>query len=76
MQINKKILFTNYRRFKITEDARQEVLNKPSKHTNCPLKIRMGMFYTDEEWEKKSKNILSCELPDGVHKKKLIRKIK
>ena len=76
MNINKKILFTNYRSFKITEDTRQEVLNKSSKHTNCPLKIRMGMFYTDEEWEKRSKDILSRELPDGVQKKKLIRKIK
>ena len=69
MEINKEIIFKDYPPLKIDEETRKRVLSTPERHLNCPVKIRMGKFYTDEEWEKRSKRVLSMKLPG--HKKRM-----
>lgn len=61
--INKDIIFMDFKPIKITEETRRYVIENPMKHMNCPVRIRMGKFYTDEEWEKRSKEVLSKRLP-------------
>ena len=71
MEINKDILFMDYPPLKITEETRKKVIENPKWHFNCPLGIRMGRFYTDEEWYKRSKKMSLVKLPGD---KKLILK--
>lgn len=61
----KYIMNLEYSHFQITEETRQNVLNHPERHLNCPLRVFMGRIYTDEEWETRSKEMLSRELPGG-----------
>lgn len=63
MDIDKKILFEDYKIFKITEETRKNVLKHSDIHTSCPLKIRMGKFYTDDEYKQKAEESLNRQLP-------------
>ena len=63
MEINRDIIFMDYPPLKITEETRKKVIENPMSHSNCPVRIRMGKFYTDEEWEKRENKVLSMKLP-------------
>ena len=63
MKFNREIIDMNYPPLKITEETRRKVLENPRWHLNCPVRIRMGKFYTDEEWEKRENKVLSMKLP-------------
>ena len=65
MEINKDIIFMDFKPIKITEETRKYVIENPMKHLNCPPRIRMGKFYTDEEWEAYVKKSLKRPLPGG-----------
>lgn len=63
----------DYPELEITEQTRGFVIKHPDKHLNCPSKVFMGKFYTDEEWEERSRKILSTQLP-GTGKSRVNRK--
>lgn len=63
MKFNREIIDMDYPPLKITEETRRKVLENPVRHLNCPVRIRMGKFYTDEEWEKRENKVLSMKLP-------------
>ena len=65
MEINKDIVFMDFKPIKITEEMRKDVLEHPEKYINCPPRIRMGKFYTDEEKEEYLKKSLKRPLPGG-----------
>ena len=65
MEINKDIIFMDFKPIKITEETRKYVIENPMKHLNCPPRIRMGKFYTDEEWKAYVKKSLKRPLPGG-----------
>lgn len=61
----KDYLFQDFPEFKVTEENRKDVIENPQKYSSCNNRIRMGKFYTDEEFKKKKKieEGLSRELP-------------
>ena len=61
---NKDFLFKDFKNLHITKKARQDVLNHPEKYSGCDVRIRMGNFYTDEEYEKHIEESLNRPLPD------------
>lgn len=63
MKDKKTYLFEDFPEFKITEETRKDVIGNPQKYSNCDVRIRKGMFYTDEESQKKLEEGLSRELP-------------
>ena len=67
----KNILFKPYPKLNITEKTRENVLKYPLKHLNCDIRVRMGNFYTNDEYEKRRNNVLNKPLPG---EKKLILK--
>jgi len=77
MNINKKILFTDFKPIKITEETRKDVLEHPERYINFPLRIQMEKFYTDEECERYIEESLNRPLPGEEKKvKKLLLKRK
>ena len=64
-------LFADFPEFKVTEETRKDVIENPQKYSGCDIRIRMGKFYTDEEWDKRSKEMSLVKLPSD---KKLILK--
>lgn len=69
------ILFTPYKPLKITEETRRAVLEHPELHSGLSVRVRMGKFYTDDEWEQRREEILNKPLPGDV-KKRYTRKRK
>lgn len=63
------IMGLEYKPVAITEETRQYVIDHPRQHLNCPPRVFNGRFYTDKEWEQKSAEMLSRELPGGKKKK-------
>lgn len=63
-------LFADFPEFKVTEETRNDVTKNPQKYSNCDARIRMGKFYTDEEYQKKINEGLNRKLPG---QKKLIK---
>lgn len=75
---NKDILSKDWPKLKITKEMRDDVKKHPERYLRCPARIRMGKFYTDEEFEKRSNEILNTPLP-GAKKskcKRLTKKLK
>lgn len=64
----KQILFTPYKPLKITEETRNNVLEHPELHSGLSVRARMGMFYTDEEYEQRREKLLNTPLPDDEKK--------
>ncbi len=72
----KAILEQDFPKLEITEKTREDVLNNPEKYTSCDARIRMGKFYTDEEYEKYIESSLNRPLPSEEEKgPKLVKKI-
>ena len=63
------IMGLKYKPVAITEETRQYVIDHPEQHLNCPPRVVNGRFYTDKEWEQKSAEMLSRELPGGKPQK-------
>lgn len=59
----KDILEKPFPELHITEQIRDDVLKNPERYHNCDIRIRMGNFYTDKEYEKKLKKALKMKLP-------------
>lgn len=52
-----------YKKMKITEETKKFVIEHPELHSRCPVRIRLGKFYTDEEYEKYREKTLNRKLP-------------
>ena len=63
MEENKDYLFVDFPEFKVTEKIKKDVAKKPQKYSNCDARIRMGKFYTDDEYQKKIDEGLNRKLP-------------
>ena len=63
MKDKKDYLFEDFPEFKVTEEIRNDVIQNPQKYSKCDVRIRMGKFYTDEEYQRKIEESLSRELP-------------
>ncbi len=61
--MNKIYLDKDYKKFKITQKTKKDIINSPKEYMNCDVRIRMGLFYTDEEKEEYIKKSLSKPLP-------------
>ena len=62
------ILFQDFDPVKVTEATRQHVLDHPEMYQNCPPRIREGKFYTDDEYERRTEEVLSTPIPGGDDK--------
>ena len=70
---SKNILFEDFKPIEITEATRRDVLEHPERYANCPPRIRMGNFYTDEEWKRYAEESLNKPLPGDIKSAKKIR---
>ena len=61
MKVN--VISRPFPRFKITEKLRDDIKAHPLSYQNCDVRIRLGLFYIEKEWEKKRNKILSKKLP-------------
>ncbi len=57
------VISKSFPRFKITKKLRDNIKSHPLSYQNCDVRIRLGLFYTEKEWEKKRDKILSKKLP-------------
>jgi len=74
MNDKKDYLFEDFPEFKVTEETRKDVIENPQKYSSCDVRIRMGKFYTDEEYEKRVEEVLSRPLPgEEKQPKKILR---
>lgn len=53
----------------------EEILKHPELQTECPVRIRIGKFYTDEEYEQRREEVLSRPLPGEEDRPKLVKSI-
>lgn len=74
MNDKKDYLFEDFPEFKVTEETKKDVIANPQKYSGSDVRIRMGKFYTDEEYQRKIEEGLSRELP--AQKKLCKRRIK
>lgn len=58
LNINKKFL-----KFKIDDNTKKSVLKNSQFHYTCGVRVRMGLFYTDDEYEKRAEKVLKQRLP-------------
>lgn len=73
------ILFMDYKPLHITKESREKFMKLPYRFKErLPLRIRMGMFYTDEEWDDYVNKTLSTPLPgeDKKPKESFIKRMK
>lgn len=57
------ILEIPYRKFEVTKETKRSVKEHPERYLGCPVRQRMGLFYTDEEKEKYIEKSLKRKLP-------------
>ena len=50
-------------KLKVTKKLRDDIKAHPLSYYNCDVRIRLGLFYTEEEWDKTRDKILSKKLP-------------
>ena len=74
----KDLLFEDFKPIRITKNIKEDILKNSTKYRNCPSRIKMGLFYTDKEYEKYVENSLKRLLPgeDEIIKKLIFRRKK
>ena len=71
----KDILFDyNFKKPKITEKTKESIKTNPRFFRNCDVRTRMGLIYTDEEYEKRRERVLNTPLPGTKKKTRILRK--
>lgn len=63
IQLPHNILDEEYQRPIVTQETIDFIKSHPEMHANCPIRVQMGNIYTDGEFEKRSNEVLSKELP-------------
>lgn len=61
----KDILEQEYGELVITEKTRESIKKHSEFYVNSPVKVATARIYTNEEFQKKSDEILKQELPKG-----------
>ncbi|MBO4246180.1 MAG: hypothetical protein J5892_05550 [Bacilli bacterium] len=61
--INNEVINKDYPDFKVTDKTKEDVFIHPGAYLNCDSRIRMGKFYTDQEYKNYKKRVLSRPLP-------------
>ena len=63
--LKKDYLFRDFleSEFKVTEKVRKDAIENSQKYSGCEARIRMGKFYTDEEYSRYLEESLNRELP-------------
>ena len=61
--MRRDIISRPFPRLEITEYLRDDIKAHPWRYQNCDVRICLGLFYTEKEWEKKRNKILSKKLP-------------
>ena len=75
-KINYTYLFTDFKPVSITEKMKEDIKKNPGKYTSCPVRIREGMFYTDEELDRYIEESLKRPLPGDEKPKTFVKKRK
>lgn len=57
------ILEIPYKKFEVTEKTKKFIKDHPELHLRCPVRQRMGLFYTDEEKKEYIEKSLKRKLP-------------
>ena len=61
--IKDEIIDKDYQDFKVTKQTKEDIFMHPGAYLNCSARIRMGKFYTDQEYEDYKKRVLNRPLP-------------
>lgn len=56
-------MFEDLPDIKVTKKTKEDVLKHPEKYSNCDVRTRKGMFYTDQEKENYIEESLNKPLP-------------
>lgn len=72
--IDIEILEKEFSDFHVTEDVKLSIKQSPKRYVNCDARIRMGLFYTDEEKQRYIEQSLSKPLPHDNQGTKVKRK--
>lgn len=75
-KINYTYLFTDFKPVSITEKMKEDIKKNPGKYIDCPVRIREGKFYTDEELDKYIEESLKRPLPGDEKSKTFVKKSK
>lgn len=62
-KINDDVINAEWPEFKVSNSIREAVKTNPRVALGCDARIRMGKFYTDEEYEEHKKKSLKRQLP-------------
>ena len=68
-----KILQTNYKNITITNKTKENIIKHHKLNYRLPVKVFMGKFYTDDEYNQKIDNAFNTPLPG---EEKRIQKVK
>ena len=69
-------LFEDFQKLHITKEIKNDVLNHPERYINCDIRVKMGRFYTDDEYEKYINKSLNRLLPGKEKEHKLVKRKK
>ena len=61
--IDKDIIFQDYKPLVIDENTIQNILTNPKAHTQCPLRTRSGRIYTNDGYKKRTDELSKKDLP-------------
>ena len=75
-KINYTYLFTDFKPVSITEKMKEDIKKNPGKYIDCPVRIREGNFYTDEELDRYIEESLKRPLPGDEKPKTFVKKRK
>lgn len=75
-KINYTYLFTDFKPVSITEKMKEDIKKNPGKYIDCPVRIREGKFYTDEELDRYIEESLKRPLPGDEKPKTFFKKRK
>jgi len=75
-KINYTYLFTDFKPVSITEKMKEDIKKNPGKYIDCPVRIREGKFYTDEELDRYIEESLKRPLPGDEKPKTFVKKRK
>lgn len=60
---NKEILETDYKKIKITDKTKEKIIKHHKLNYSLPVKVFMGKFYTDDEYNRKRNKAFNTTLP-------------
>lgn len=69
------ILFNySFKKTKITKEIIKYIKTHPRFFQHCDVRTRMGLIYTDEEYEKRRERVLNTPLPGTKKKTRILKR--